>query len=181
MLTHRLLRVLFLVASLMLLLWRFTALEAQDNPPATSEVSLSEEAVMEWVEQFNAIFDGPNLDIVDEIFAEDFVGHLPLAPELDREGWKAYVASFYEAFPDMTEEVHDVVIGDDTIAIRVSYTGTHDGPLFGIPATGNTVTMTGTGIFRFNEEGLAVENWADLDVVGVLAQIGAFPPEQPAP
>lgn len=179
MLRQRVLRVLFIVASIALLSWRFTVIEAQDT---TSETGfLTEEAVMAWVEQFDAIFDGPSLEIADQIFSEDFVGHLPLAPELDREGWKAYVASFYEAFPDMTEEVHDVVIGKDTISIRVSYTGTHEGPLFGFPATGNTVTMTGTGIFRFNEDGLAIENWADLDVAGVLIQIGAFTPGQPEP
>jgi hypothetical protein len=36
--------------------------------------------------------------------------------------------------------------------------------------------MDGIGIFSFDENGLATENWAVLDVVGLLAQIGAFPP-----
>jgi hypothetical protein len=34
------------------------------------------------------------------------------------------------------------------------------------------------GIFRFDENGLAAENWAVVDVLGILAQIGAFPPAQ---
>jgi predicted ester cyclase len=137
---------------------------------------LSEEAAMAFAERFNAIFDGPSLEIADEIMAENFVAHLPLAPQLDRQGWKDYVASFYEGLPDLKETVNKVIVGDDRVVLYVTYTATHDGPLFGIPATGNPVTFDGIGIFRFDENGLAVENWAVVDVVGIMAQIGAFPP-----
>ncbi len=64
--------------------------------------SISEEAAMNFADQFDAIFDGPNLDIADEILSPDFVSHLPLAPELDREGWKNYVASLYTGVSDLT-------------------------------------------------------------------------------
>ena len=143
---------------------------AQDEGSAVSE-----EMAAEFAEQFDAIFDGPNIDIADTIFAPDFVGHAPLAPDLDREGWKGYVASFYAAFPDLTEEVNQVIVSKDRVVLHVTYTGTHDGPLFGIEPTGKTITMEGVGIFRFNEDGLAVENWAVLDIAAILAQIGAFP------
>jgi predicted ester cyclase len=146
--------------------------------PADMQTGLSEEDAMAFAEQFNAIFDGPQLEIADEIMAEEFVGHLPLAPELDRQGWKDYVASFYVGISDLKEEVNEVIVGEDRVVLYVSYTGTHDGPLFGIPATGNAVTFDGIGIFRFDEDGRAVENWAVVDVVGLMAQIGAFPPEQ---
>ncbi len=150
---------------------------AQD---ATEEAtSMSEDDILTFVEQFDAVFDGPSLDIIDEVFAPDYVGHLPLAPELDREGLKAYIAGFYGAISDLTQEVNDVIIGDDRVVLHVTYSGTHDGPLFGIPATGLPVSMNGIGIFRFDEHGLVAENWAVIDVVNLLAQIGAFPP-QPA-
>ncbi len=140
--------------------------------------SLTEEMAMTFAERFDAIFDGGNIAIADEIFAPNFVAHLPLAPELDREGWKNYAASFYEAFPDLTQAVNQVIVSDDRVVLHVTYTGTHEGTLFGIPATGNPVIMDGIGIFSFDENGLATENWAVLDVVGLLAQIGAFPPEE---
>ncbi|MEP7294539.1 MAG: ester cyclase [Chloroflexota bacterium] len=122
------------------------------------------------------MFNEPNLDIADEIFATDFVAHLPLAPELDRDAWKAYVASLRAGASNTTEQVNQVIITEDRVILHVTYNGRHDGTLFGVPATGNPILMNGIGIFRFNEEGLAVENWAVLDVAGVLAQIGAFPP-----
>lgn len=146
--------------------------QATEEPLAVSEAD-----ALAFAEQFNAIFDGPNLEIADEIMAEDFVGHLPLAPELDRQGWKDYVASFYVGISDLKEEVNEVIIGEDRVVLHVSYIGTHDGPLFGVPATGKTLTWDGIGIFRFDENGRAVENWAVVDVVAILAQIGAFPPE----
>jgi steroid delta-isomerase-like uncharacterized protein len=142
----------------------------ESNPP-------SEETLMRFVERFDAIFEGPNLAIADEIYASEFVGHAPLAPELDRDGWKAYVESIYTAFPDLKQEVNQIIIGEDRLVLYVTYTGTHQGSFFGVPATGNQITMDGIGIFRFDDNGLVAENWAILDVVGLLAQIGAFPPE----
>jgi steroid delta-isomerase-like uncharacterized protein len=168
--------VLLVVFGIVLL--SFSPLQAQESTDTFNApgAPISEEAAAAFVERFDAIFNEPNLDIVDEIFASDFVGHLPLAPELDREGWKAYVASFRAGASDTIEQIHRYFITEDRLILHVTYNGTHDGVLFGVPATGNPISMNGIGIFRFNEEGLAVENWAVLDLAGVLAQIGAFPP-----
>ncbi len=136
---------------------------------------LSEEMVTTFAERFDAIFDGPSLEIADEIFAPDFVAHLPLAPELDREGWKNWVASFYTGIPGVIEVANQVIVGADRVVLYLTYTATHDGPLFGIAATGKPVTMEAIGIFSFDENCLAAETWAVVDVAGVLAQIGAFP------
>jgi len=171
-----------LVVVLLAVLLTTVGVGAQEaTQAATQEASpISEAAAMQFAEKFNSIFDGPNLAVADEILAPDFVGHLPLAPTLDLAGWKGYVSSFYAAMPDLTETVNQVIVSKDRVVLHVTYTGTQNGPLFGIPATGKHVTLDGIGIFRFNEKGQAVENWAIIDVVGLLAQIGAFPPTQPA-
>ncbi len=152
---------------------------AQGDTPEPIVPLMSQEEAEAFATRFESIFndgiDGPNLDIVDELFAENFVGALPLAPELDREGWKAYVASFYEGTPDLRQTTTDVIVGQDRLVLQVYYTGTQTGTLLGIAPTGRKVVMTGTGVFTFNSEGLVIENRADLDVIGVLAQIGAFP------
>lgn len=138
-------------------------------------MTLNKDAMMTFAERFNDIFDGPNISKTDEIFAPNFIGHLPLAPVLDREGWKTYVGSFYAGMSDMRQEINEVIIGDDRLVLRVTYTGTHDGPLLGVPATGKPVKIDGIGIFQFDANGLVAENWAVIDVVAVLAQIGALP------
>jgi predicted ester cyclase len=151
------------------------ALGAMPAPAPAASGVLSEEAAAHFVEVFDSFFVGPNPDVLNEIFAPEFVSHLPLAPDLDLEAFKGYVTSFYGGVSDMTQVTNQVIIGEDRLVIHVTYYGTHDGELFGVPATGNAITMNGIGIFRFNEEGLAVENWAVLDMAGVLAQIGALP------
>ena len=141
-----------------------------------SGAPISAAAAAAFAEKFTQFFDGPQLNIANEIFAADFVSHLPLAPDLNLESFKGYVAGFYEALPDFQQVVNQTIIAKDRLILHVTYNGTHTGPLFGIPATGKPVAMNGIGIFRFNEAGLAVENWAVIDVAGLLAQIGAFPP-----
>jgi predicted ester cyclase len=94
---------------------------------------------------------------------------------LDRDGWKAYAASFYAGMSDMRQETNEVIIGDDRLVLRVTYTGTHDGTLLGVPATGKPVKIDGIGIFEFDANGIVAENWAVLDVVAALAQVGALP------
>lgn len=143
---------------------------------SAQDLVLSDEDAATFVERFDAIFDGPTLEIADEILAPNFISRLPLAPELDLEAFKAYIASFYEGFPDLTQEVYGYYLTEDRLILHVSYHATHTGPFFGIPPTGNNVIMNGIGIFEFDENGQAVNNWAVLDVGGVLAQIGAFPP-----
>ncbi len=173
-----LIRLTIILLSGALILFTVSLLGAQEvadthNLPGAP---ITEEAAMAFAERFDAMFNEPNIDIADEIFAEDFVSHLPLAPELDREGFKAYVDSFRAGASDTTQQTNQVIVADDRLVLEVTYTGTHDGVLFGVPATGNPIEMNGIGIFRFNEEGLAVENWAVIDLANVYAQIGAFPP-----
>ena len=137
--------------------------------------TLNKDDMTTFAHRFNDIFDGPNIQIADDIFAEDFIGHLPLAPVLDRQGWKAYVGSFYAGMSDLRQHVHEVIVGDERLVLRVSYTGTHDGTMLGVPASGKPVNFEGIGIFRFDANGRVAENWAVVDVAGVLAQIGALP------
>lgn len=137
---------------------------------------LTQEAADHFVERLTALFDGPNLDIADELFAPDFVAHMPLAPNLDLEAWKGYVASFYVGIPDLRDHVNQVIIASDRLVLHSTYSGTNTGTLFGVSATGNPVSLDGITIFRFNEAGLVNEAWVVIDVVGLLAQIGAFPP-----
>jgi predicted ester cyclase len=127
--------------------------------------------MMTFIERFAAIFDGSRVDVAEDIFASDFIGHLPLAALVDREGGKAYIRSFFAIISDLSQQIDEVVIGEDRLILRVTFSGTHSGSLFGIPATGVPVTIDGIGIFRFNDEGQAAEIWAVVDVIGLLVQV----------
>ena len=59
-------------------------------------------------------------------------------------------------------------------AARWTVRATHEGPLFGIAATGRRVTVTGIDIARV-VDGKAVEHWRIFDQLGMLQQLGAIP------
>ena len=60
----------------------------------------------------------------------------------------------------------------DRIALQISWTGTHTGPFLGVPPTGRTVTVPGTGIFSV-VDGKIAEEWMLEDFLGIYQQITA--------
>ena len=51
--------------------------------------------------------------------------------------------------------------------------GTHEGEFQGYAPTGNQVTWTGINVYRF-ECGLIAEEWAEVDGLGRLQQLGVL-------
>jgi steroid delta-isomerase-like uncharacterized protein len=127
-----------------------------------------------FIQRFTALFNEPNLSIADEILAPGFKSHVPLAPEVDREGWKAYVQNFLTGFPDLNMDVHESIVTPDRVVLRVTYRGTHTGVFQGVPASGKPIAMPAIGFFHI-ENGMGMENWAAFDVLGLMMQIGAIP------
>lgn len=120
------------------------------------------------------VFNQRDLDAVDELFADDYVMHDPNAPEEihGRDGFKAYVRTFHEAFPDLEVEQLDQLVDGDRVATRFLIRGTHEGELFGIAPTGTSVTVDGTIVSRVEGDRIA-EEWTVLDVLSLLQQLDA--------
>lgn len=81
---------------------------------------------------------------------------------------------FHDAFPDLHIALDDVIALGDRVAARWIATGTHEGELAGIPATGRSVRWGGIDVYRL-EDGLIVEWWRNDDMVGLLHQLGRDP------
>ena len=124
--------------------------------------------------RFIAIFNEQNPAIADEIFAPNFTARLPGAPALDREGWKAFLNMFRIGFPDLHLEAEEMVATNDRLIIRVILHGTHQGDFQGMAPTGKRVAFTGIAMFRI-ADGQAVEHWGEMDILGMMQQLGAIP------
>lgn len=113
--------------------------------------------------------------VIDEYIAEDFVAHNPPIPgvSLDRDGMKQASEIFRNATPG-THEITLQVAEGDLVVSHIRGRGTHEGELFGIPATNNEVETEGIAIHRIRD-GKIVEYWAVVDVASVLQQVGAMP------
>jgi steroid delta-isomerase-like uncharacterized protein len=119
---------------------------------------------------YEEIFNKRNFHLLDEIVHDEFVDHNPEPGQpAGREGVKAMMRTFVEAFPDL----HFSAEGD-LVAARCTVTGTHEGTFAGIPATGRKATVTGVDWIRF-KDGKFVERWGIFDLSGMLQQLGAMP------
>jgi len=118
------------------------------------------------------------MSAVDELVAADMVNHA--AGPQGREGWKL-ILSIIDADlgPDLEVEHHHLVAEGDLVSHHMTMRGRHRGSsmplLTGIEPTGAEVAWTYMHLWRV-VDGVVVEHWACRDDVGLLAQLGAWPP-----
>lgn len=130
--------------------------------------------VRRWIEGFN---DG---DVQAEADARtsSYVAHFPGRPPLDSDGWMQATGAFVEAFPDLRLTVQDIMAEGDRVAARVAFRGTHKGPFQGLPPTNREVAFTSIEMNRM-VDGKVAEHWVEIDLIGLLHQLGAIPAESP--
>lgn len=120
------------------------------------------------------VFNEGRLQEGDELLSPSYVFHdaPPGAPSEGPKAVKQTVSMFRNAFPDLKISIEDLVAEGDKVSARATTRGTHRGTIFGIPATGKTVTMTGLTMVRI-ADGQITDSWVKNDVVGLLKQLGA--------
>ena len=106
------------------------------------------------------------------LIAEDYIDHR--GGPAGRDGFLAGLGAVRAGFPDWTSSPDDLVVEGDRVAARWTVRGTHQGPFFGIPATGRAITMQEAGILRFEGDRLA-EVWRVADELSLLRQLGVLP------
>ena len=145
------------------------------DPPGTSSTTEAEnkELARTYAQE---VISGGKLDLVDELFADDYVEYNSALPEPIHgpEGVKEYVRSLRSAVPDIDCSVEELIAEDDMVVRRDRATGTHEGGFMGVEATGEAV-VEGHHIHQI-EAGQFVKSWAQNDVMGLLMQLGAIEP-----
>ena len=127
---------------------------------------------------FDEIINKGNLDVADELFAEDYVDHGPMGEMRGVPAFKELVAMWRSAVPDVHCSVESWFESGDMCAWVVRVTGTHTGEMMGIPPTGKSFSYVTPNIGRFDASGQAAEHWADQGMFQFLTQIGVL--QQPA-
>jgi len=119
------------------------------------------------------VWNKGNLDVVKEIFAEDYVRH-DLRPGNSLpgpEGQKRIAADFRGAFPDLHTKIDLVVAEANMVVVRWTTEGTHTGQWGNVSPTGKRARFSGVNIFRI-ENGKVVELWNHRDDLGLMQQLG---------
>jgi len=117
------------------------------------------------------IWSKGNVELIDDVFAENFVGHFPAGTVHGREGVATRLIAHRTAFPDWTEEVEDTIADRDRVVMRFTDRGTNLGEFLGSPPTGNRVETSHVAIFRLRD-GKIVEQWVYPDILGMQRQLG---------
>jgi steroid delta-isomerase-like uncharacterized protein len=125
-------------------------------------------------QMFDEVINKGDLDAADQLFAEDFVDHGPMGDSNGREAFKALVAQWRSAVPDVHCTVENIFSDGDAAAWLVRTTGTHTGDGLGFPATGKRFETVSANICRFRD-GKASEHWAEQGLFSMLSQIGLLP------
>ena len=89
---------------------------------------------------YEEMFNKGDLAIVDDLVAPDAVNH-EVPPGMNNRGPESarqVVTMLRTAFPDLHFTIEELVAESDTVAGRVTMSGTHLGPFQGIPATGRS-------------------------------------------
>ncbi len=115
-------------------------------------------------------------EVCDEIVAEDFVelDRLPGQRE-GREGLKEIIGMMRSAFPDIHWVTDESISSGGKVVTRFTWTGTHRGDFFGIPATGRSITVKGVVIDHL-VDGRMTDSRILMDTYGMMMQLGAIPP-----
>ena len=117
---------------------------------------------------------------IRDFYAEDYKADYPFG-----EGWgdgpdgaKAFADAIRIGFPDYQEEVEDIVVQGDKVAVKLRIRGTHTGPMFGVAGTGRTVDFRDMTICTLRD-GKIVEQSGLSDNLSLFSQLGLI--EMPAP
>jgi len=127
-----------------------------------------------------AAWDTHDTEAFAALFADEFVytDDSSPTPLRSKEEVKAYMQAWYTAIPDMRATETNRVVGEDSVAVEVEFTGTNTGPLAmggqEIPATGRNVTGHGT-YFAKASDGRITEFHAHPDTAGLMMQLGLMP------
>lgn len=125
-------------------------------------------------QEFTIAWNQGGLDVIDDLYAPDYVGHSTTQTIEGPDGRKAYIEMFRTAFPDGKITVDDLIYAEDTVVARYTWTGTHEGELMGVPPTSNEVEVSAVAITRFEDDTI-IEQWIFGDVYGLLKQLDAVP------
>jgi steroid delta-isomerase-like uncharacterized protein len=127
--------------------------------------------VTRWVEAWN----NQDLAAARDLLTPGYRRHDPSLPDVDGpDGSADFIRSVVTGFPDVHLHVEQLIAQDGLVAARLTVRGTHQGPFMGVPATGRAVTVDVMDVYRL-EGGKIAEEWAVMNTMGLLQQLGAIP------
>ena len=121
---------------------------------------MSEQGKQVVRDYYERVINERDLDAVAEFFADERMV----------EGVRKGCFAYFEAFPDMHVSLDELIVEGESVFLRSTLTGTHDGEYKGIPATGRHVAAESAEVFRIHD-GKFAGYWCRTNVAGLMRQL----------
>jgi steroid delta-isomerase-like uncharacterized protein len=129
------------------------------------------------IRRFVKAANGRDHASLDEIVSPTFRRHCPATPDVrveSREDFRAFLEADEAIFPDNRVVLDTLIAEGDDVAFWARYSGTQEGPMGPVPATGKSMECEFAGVFSIRE-GMIEALRVTWDNVGILAQLGHLP------
>jgi predicted ester cyclase len=115
-----------------------------------------------------------NQAIPTEFIAPDFAFVFNSDKPTDLRGWQELGKAWFTAFPGSKHICEATFAQGDRVFAHLRATGSHKGPLFGIPPSGKPIDIVGNACFTFANGKIsrAEPVW---DMLTLMQQVGAVP------
>lgn len=127
--------------------------------------------VGQWIDAWNR----QDLDAAQDLLAPNYVRHdANIADIVGPQSQRLFIASVFDAFPDLHLHVKHLLGEADLVAARLTIRGTQQGDFLGVPATRREVSFESQELYRLMD-GKIAEQWVLIDTWGLLQRLGAIP------
>ncbi len=126
---------------------------------------------------FDDVWNGRRLDLVDELYAPDFVAdYRPYAPlRHGRSAVREMVVRAWTTFPDYHEEMLALVVEGDSAAVHLRISGTQTGAWGPIPPTSRRLEFEEILLLTFDPHERVLHQRGIVDNLTGLRQAGSTP------
>jgi steroid delta-isomerase-like uncharacterized protein len=128
------------------------------------------QATVDVALKFYTVYNDKNLDLLDEILAPEYVGHVNSHDIVGAEAAKGFIGGFVKGIPDAFYDVLDVIDAEDKIIARWRCTGTQTANFYGIEPTNKSIDVNGITIFQVID-GKINQLWNNWDQHTLVQQL----------
>lgn len=130
---------------------------------------------------YEEVFDQRRLDVLDEVFAPDFIGHSGVVGAYTLDDVRRTVTLEQAETTEDQTVIEDQIAEGDRVVTRWTYRFQHATSFFGELPTSRRLTMDGVQIDRI-VNGKIAERWEIKDTFGLIQSLGgevSFPGAKP--
>lgn len=125
---------------------------------------------LETAMKFYKVYNEKRVDLLDEILAASYVGHVNAHDIVGAAAAKGFISGFLDGIPDAKYNVFESIVSGDRVVCRWECIGTQTGVFYGMPATGKSIRVNGITIFKITGDKIA-ELWNVWDQFTLVEQL----------